>query len=205
MPLKTIWKQPWLKPLVFLLCLAPLGVLAYLWWTRQLGINAIEYVARYTGRWALRILLVSLVITPLRLYKPLSPLIQFRRMLGLMAFFYAGLHALHYWAIDVQWDWAIIQEDLTIRRFFIFGAAALGLMVPLAVTSVDRVIRWMGGKRWQLLHRLVYVSAALAVVHYLLQGKGGLDRLPLIYAGVLGVLLLVRVGAYARRRFKYSS
>lgn len=196
----SLWKSRWLRPTVFLLCLAPLAVLAWLWYTRQLGINSVEFVARYTGRWTLRLLLLSLAITPLRLFKPLSPLIQFRRMLGLMAFFYATLHAFHYWAIDVQWDWAIIREDLTFRRFFIAGAAALLLMVPLAATSTDRAIRWMDGKRWRLLHRLAYVSGALAVVHYLWQGKSW-DLLPLIYAGVLAVLLLVRVGSYARKRW----
>ena len=108
----SFWKNRWLKPLILLLCLLPLAVLAWLWWNRQLGINSLEYVARYTGRWTLRFLLASLAITPLRIWKPLSPLVQFRRMLGLMAFFYGTLHALHYWAIDVQWDWAIIQEDL---------------------------------------------------------------------------------------------
>ena len=117
-----------------------------------------------------------------------------------MTFFYGVLHALHYWAIDVQWDWAIIGEDLTIRRFFIFGALALSLMVPLAVTSTDRAIRWMGGKRWQLLHRLVYLSAVLAVLHYLFQGKGGLDTVPLIYGAILAVLLVVRAGLFWRKR-----
>jgi len=197
--MKWLWKQRWLKPLVLMASLAPLAVLAWLWWTNQLGINRLEFVARYTGRWALRILLASLAITPLRLIRPLSPLIQFRRMLGLVAFLYAGLHALHYWAVDVGWNWAIVQEDLVYRRFFLYGTAALALMVPLAATSTDGMIRWLGGRRWQALHRLVYVSAGLAVWHYLLQGKG-IDPGPLFYAGVLGVLMLVRMGAWWRGR-----
>jgi methionine sulfoxide reductase heme-binding subunit len=195
----NIWKQRWLKPLVLALCLVPLAVLAWLWYTRQLGINQIEYVARYTGRWTLRFFLLSLAITPLRLWRPLSPLIQFRRMLGLVTFFYACLHALHYWAVDVQWDWAIIREDLTQRRFFIAGAAALLLMLPLALTSTDRAIRALGGKRWQLLHRLAYPSAALAVLHFVLQAKGPLDRVPLTYAAILAVLLAVRLAPLLRR------
>jgi len=191
--LKSLGKQRWLKPLVLVLCLAPLAALVWLWWHQQLGINSIEYVARYTGRWALRFLLLSLAITPLRRLPGLAPLAQFRKMLGLVAFFYGTLHALHYWAIDIQWNWEIIREDLTYRRFFIFGALALGLMVPLAATSTNRAIRWMGGQRWQLLHRLVYLSAILAVVHFALQAKGAWDLTPLTYAAILAVLLLARV------------
>jgi sulfoxide reductase heme-binding subunit YedZ len=195
-----IWKQRWLKPLVLALCLAPLAVLAWLWWNKQLGINSIEYVARYTGRWTLRLFLVSLAITPLRLIKPLSPLIQFRRMLGLVTFFYGCLHALHYWAIDVKWDWAVIQEDLTFRKFFVIGAVSLGLMIPLALTSTDRAIRWMGGRRWQLLHRLAYLSAALGVIHFALQAKGRWDLPPITYGAILVALLLVRLAAYLHKR-----
>lgn len=187
-----MWKSPWLSRIVFVACLTPLAVLAWQWTHNQLGFNSIEYVARYTGRWTLYFLLATLAITPLRRIPGLSPLILFRRMLGLFAFFYGCLHGLHYFGRDVQWNWEIISEDLTRRRFFIFGMLALVLMLPLAVTSFDKAIRWMGGKRWRLLHRLIYVSGIAGVVHFAMQGKG-VDIRPLRYAAILAVLLLARV------------
>lgn len=197
-----MWKSPWLPRIVFALCLAPLAVLIWLWQSNALGINALEYVQRYTGRWALRLLLASLAITPLRRIPGLAPLARFRRMLGLFAFFYGALHGWHYFARDAQWNWQVIQEDLTFRRFFIAGAVSLLLMAPLAATSFDRAIRWMGGKRWQLLHRLVYLSVIAAVVHYLWQGKGSFDPTPLVYAGVAFLLLAARVVFAVRKRFR---
>ena len=201
---KTIWSSPWLTRLVFVLCLLPLAWLAWRWWHNDLGINRIEFVARYTGRWTLRILLATLAITPLRRIPGLNPLIRFRRMIGLFACFYGTLHALHYFGIDVQWNLQTIKEDLTYRRFFIAGAIALGLMIPLAATSFDRAIRWMGGKRWQLLHRLVYVSAIAAIVHYWWQGKVG-TQTPQLYAAILVALLGIRVVLAMRKRFRNAS
>jgi sulfoxide reductase heme-binding subunit YedZ len=188
----TFWRIKWLSKAVFAICLLPLVYLGWLWWANKLGINQIERVARFTGDWTLRFLLITLAITPLRRIKALSPLVKFRRMLGLFAFFYGCLHMFHYFGIDVQWNWAVIREDLTVRRFFIVGFAALMLMVPLAATSNNAAIRWMGGARWQLLHRLVYLSAILGVLHYALQGKT-LTQTPLIYAVILTLLLLARV------------
>lgn len=187
-----MWKQPWLKPAVLVLCLLPLAILAWKWTHHQLGFNPIEYVARYLGRWTLRFLLITLAITPLRRIPGLSPLILFRRMLGLVTFLYAFLHGLHYYARDVQWNAQIIADDLTHRRFFIVGMAAFLLMVPLALTSFDRAIRWMGGKNWRRLHKLVYVSAVLGIVHFLWQAKS-INLRPLEYAAVLAALLLARV------------
>jgi sulfoxide reductase heme-binding subunit YedZ len=178
--------------LVFLLCLAPLLYLAWKWQRNDLGINSIEYVARYTGKWTLRLLLVTLAITPLRHVPRLNGLIRYRRMLGLFTFTYGFLHGLHYFWRDAQWYWEIIVEDLTIRRFFIAGAISLLLMAPLAATSSNAAIRWMGGKRWRWLHRLIYLSAVAAVIHYLWQAKG-IDLLPLFYAAILALLLALRV------------
>jgi sulfoxide reductase heme-binding subunit YedZ len=113
-------------------------------------------------------------------------------MLGLFAFFYACLHFMHYLALDKQWFWAEILEDLQIRKFFIMGWIALATMTPLALTSTSWAIRKMGGKRWQLLHRLAYVSAAAGVVHYYWQGKAALLN-PLIYGVILAGLLLFRL------------
>jgi sulfoxide reductase heme-binding subunit YedZ len=194
-----IWNSRFAKPIVFLLCLVPLALLAWRWQANELGINRIETVARFTGNWTLRLLLASLCITPLRRLPGQSGLIRFRRMIGLFAFFYAVLHALHYYAIDVQWNTEIIWEDLQIRRFFIAGMLSLVLMVPLAATSVQAAIRWMGGKRWQLLHRLAYVSAVAGVVHFFWQGKAALWT-PIYYGIFLGVLLFYRIGYWVLRR-----
>lgn len=197
--MKKILAWRWMPQVVFVLCLAPLAWLAYRWTHNMLGFNRIEAVARFTGDITLRTLFVSLAITPLRQIPGLSALIRFRRELGLFAFFYGCLHALHYFWIDVQWNWMTIREDVTTRRFFIAGMLALTLLVPLAATSFDKAIRWMGGKRWQLLHRLVYVSAIAGVVHYYWQAKAA-NLEPLIYAAVLAVLLLARVALWIRKK-----
>lgn len=197
--MNRIWNSRYAKPVVFLLCLVPLALLAWRWHANELGINRIETVARYTGNWTLRFLLLSLCITPLRRLPGQSGLIRFRRMIGLFAFFYGILHALHYYGVDVQWDIGIIKEDLTTRRFFIAGMSGLALMVPLAATSFQASIRWMGGKRWQLLHRLAYVSAMAGVVHFFWQGKAALWT-PIYYGVFLAVLLLYRLGYWVARR-----
>lgn len=190
--MNRIWTSRYTKVIVFTLCLLPLADLLWRWQTNSLGINRIETVARYTGNWTLRFLLLSLCITPLRRLPGQSGLIRFRRMLGLFAFFYGTLHGLHYFAVDVQWNMEIIREDLTMRRFFIAGMISLGLMVPLAMTSFNASIRWLGGKRWRRLHRLSYVSAIAGVVHFFWQGKAALWT-PIYYGIFLGVLLGYRV------------
>jgi sulfoxide reductase heme-binding subunit YedZ len=197
-----MWKSPWSARLIFLACLLPLFWLSWKSYHNELGINSIEYVSRYTGKWTLRLLLITLAITPLRRVPGLNPLIRFRRMLGLFTFFYGSLHALHYFAMDVQWHWQVIVEDLTFRRFFIAGAIALALMAPLALTSSNAAIRWMGGRRWQRLHRLIYLSAVAAIVHYVWQGKS-LTLPPLIYAGILALLLALRA-VFAVLRWRRS-
>lgn len=180
------------KAVVFIICLLPLLDLAWRWQHNDLGFNRLETVARFTGNWTLRMLLASLTITPLRRVPGLSGMIRFRKMLGLFAFFYGTLHGLHYFWIDAQWNWQIIGEDLSIRRFFIAGMLGWTLMLPLALTSTNWAIRKMGGKRWQLLHRLAYVSAVAGVVHYFWQGKAALLP-PMFYGIFLGMLLAYRV------------
>lgn len=180
---------------IFLLCLWPLADLLWRWRTQSLGINSIETVARATGNWTLLFLLFSLSVTPLRRIPGCNGLIRYRRMLGLYAFFYGVLHALHYFWIDLQWDMAILAEDFTFRRFFIAGLISLSLMVPLAATSTQAAIRWMGGKKWQRLHRLAYLSATAGVIHFFWQGKAALWT-PIYYGGVLGVLMSFRVGLW---------
>ena len=191
--------SPWPPRILLAAGLAPLVWLGWKWIQHDLGINSIEYVARYTGRWALRLMIATLAITPLRRISGFIFLARFRRMLGLLTFAYAALHGLHYFWRDAQWTMSVIVEDLTYRRFFIAGAIAVGLMIPLAATSSGAAIRWLGGKRWHLLHRLVYVSAIAAAVHYIWQGKS-YNQTPLIYAGVIGLLLLSRLVPSKRRR-----
>ena len=179
------------KPILFLLCLVPFTVIAYRWQTHQLGFNPAETVARFTGDWTLRMLLFSLTITPLRRLTGWNDLIRFRRMLGLFAFFYGSVHLMHYLAIDKAWFWPEILDDLKVRRFFIMGWIAFLCMVPLAITSTTAAIRALG-KRWQLLHRLAYVSAVAGVVHFYWQGKAALWD-PILYGMVVFVLLALRL------------
>ncbi len=181
-----------MKVVVFLVCLIPFGWLAWRWNHNQLGFNALETVARETGDWTLRFLLLTLAITPLRKIPGLNGLIRYRRMFGLYAFFYGTLHALHYFWIDRLWDWQEMYLDFTLRRFFIVGLIAWLLMIPLAATSYSAAIRWMGGKRWQALHRLTYVIAGLGVLHYYWQGKAFIMN-PVIYGAILALLLAIRV------------
>lgn len=197
--MNRIWTSRFAKPIVFLLCLSPLLYLIWRWYNNDLGINRIETVARFTGNWTLRILLLGLTITPLRRLPGLGGLLRFRRMIGLFAFFYGCLHALHYFWVDVQWNTEIIWEDITFRRFFIAGMLSLTLMAPLAATSFNAAIRWMGGKRWQLLHRLAYVSAAAGVIHFFWQGKAALWT-PIYYGLFLGFVLVFRVGYWVTHR-----
>lgn len=182
----------WTKLLVWIACLLPGAYLLWRYQHHQLGINWIEKVQRETGDYTLRLLLISLCISPLRRLPGLSGLIRYRRLLGLFAFFYGCMHFLTYSWIDKGWDRAVIWEDLTFRRFYIVGLLAFVLLIPLALTSTRGWIQRLGGKNWQRLHRLVYVSAAAGILHYHWQGKS-LMRGPLVYAACLAVLLLWRV------------
>jgi len=181
----------WGKPLVFLLCLLPLALLAGRIAAGRLGANPVEEVLHFTGDWALRLLLVTLAVTPLRRLTGLGWLLRFRRMLGLFAFFYALLHFTVYLVLDRTLDWGEIVADLSKRPYIMVGFAAFVLLVPLAVTSTRGWVRRLG-RRWQVLHRSVYLIAILGVLHFLWLVKADL-REPLIYAGVLAVLLAFRV------------
>lgn len=156
-----------------------------------LGANPVEFVARSTGTWALAGLLLTLAVTPLRRLTGRSGLARHRRMLGLFAFFYACLHALTYVWLDQSFDPRAIARDILERPFITAGFAAFVLLVPLAVTSTRAMMRRLG-RRWQLLHRLIYPAAVLGVLHFLWLVKKDLTE-PLVYAGVLGLLLVVRL------------
>jgi sulfoxide reductase heme-binding subunit YedZ len=189
----------WLKIPVFLLCLVPIGIVGWRALHNDLTANPIEFITHATGDWTLRFLVITLAITPLRKILALPELIRFRRMLGLFAFFYACLHFSTYIVLDKFFDMSEIWKDVLKRRFITVGFAAFVLLIPLAVTSTAGRIRRLGGKRWQALHRLIYISAILAVIHYYWLVKSAVIR-PLTYAGIVAVLLLFRVAAWLVRR-----
>jgi sulfoxide reductase heme-binding subunit YedZ len=181
----------WAKVLIFLLCLAPLG-LGWYRWNNDLIPNPIEFLQHFTGDWAIRLIVVTLAITPLRQVLHLPSLIRFRRMIGLFAFFYATLHFTTYLWLDKNFELTAMLRDVGKRPFITVGFASLVLMIPLAVTSTAGWIRRLGGKRWQMLHRLVYASGVLAVVHYYWLVKSDV-RLPLLYGALVALLLAYRV------------
>ena len=181
----------WLKVPVFLLGLVPIGVVGWRALHNDLTANPIEYITHATGDWTLRFLVITLAITPLRKILGLPELVRFRRMLGLFAFFYACLHFSTYIVLDKFFDMSEIWKDILKRRFITVGFAAFLLLIPLAVTSTAGWIRRLGGKRWQALHRLIYASAILAVIHYYWLVKSAVLR-PLTYGAIVAVLLLFR-------------
>ncbi len=181
-----------LKTLTWLACLGQFGLLVYEAVTNTLGPDPSSKIALSTGYAALLLLIVSLAITPLRRLSPrLSWLIKFRRLLGLFAFFYATLHLLTYVALYAGFDVNTMETDIAKRRFITMGVAAWLLLLPLAATSTNWAIRKLGGKRWNRLHKLVYVAAVCGVIHYWWQVKPGVLS-PLMLTVVLGVLLLAR-------------
>lgn len=184
------------KPLVFLLCLGPLLILVWRIASNGLGPNPVEAVLHFTGLWALRLLLVTLAVTPLRRLTGLPWPLRFRRMLGLFAFFYAMLHFATYLVLDRALVWEEILRDLTERPYITLGFLALVLLVTLTVTSTRGWMRRLG-RRWQQLHRSVYVIAILGVLHFLWLVKADLQE-PLLYAALLGGVLAARL-PWARR------
>jgi len=190
-----------LKTLTWLACLWPLGSLLWGAVNNKLGADPTATITFATGLATLRLLIISLAITPVRRLSPrLGWLIKFRRLLGLFAFFYATLHLLTYVALYAGFDVNAMAADIAKRRYITAGVAAWLLLLPLAATSTNWAIRKLGGKRWNRLHRLVYVAAVCAVIHYWWQVKPGVLT-PLTMTIVLGILLLARpVQAWNQRR-----
>ncbi|MCF8151623.1 MAG: sulfoxide reductase heme-binding subunit YedZ [Burkholderiaceae bacterium] len=181
-----------IKSPLFIACLGPL---AYYVWGAQvdtLGANPIEVVTRGMGTWALNFLLITLTVTPLRKISGWVWLIRLRRMLGLFVFFYATLHLATYLWFDQFFDWAEILKDILKRPFITVGMICFALLLPLAATSNAFAIRRIGGRRWQNLHRSIYLIGMLAVLHYFWMVKADLST-PLIYAGLLAALLGIRI------------
>ena len=180
------------KPWVFAACLIPLGLLVWRGFTGGLTANPIEYITHRTGDWTLRFLLIALAVTPLRRLTGWAALASFRRMFGLFAFFYVVLHFSTYLVLDFFFAFDLILDDIVERRYVTAGFTGFVLLIPLAVTSTQSMIRRLGGRRWRRLHRLVYLAATAGVVHYLWLVKIDI-RPPLIYAAILAALFGVRL------------
>ncbi len=184
----------WSKPLVVLLALMPLVLLVLAVLHDTLGPDPVSQLEKRTGIWALRLLLLTLSITPLRRLTGWNGLIRYRRMLGLFAFFYASVHLTVYLVIDLGGFWSQIFTEIAKKPYITVGFAAWLLLIPLAVTSTRGMMRRLG-RRWGQLHKLVYLIGALAVLHYLWQVKFGQTiavRQPVVYAAILAALLLAR-------------
>lgn len=182
----------WLKPATFALSLLP-----FAWWAwraanGQLGANPIEATTRYFGDWALRYLLIALAVTPVRLLTGWNLVGRLRRMLGLFAFFYVALHVMSYVGLDLFFDMGLLVQEIVKRAYITVGMFALVILIALAVTSTDGMVRRLGGKRWRRLHMLVYPAAIAGVIHYYMMVRAGFME-PLIYACILAALFAVRI------------
>jgi sulfoxide reductase heme-binding subunit YedZ len=182
------------KPVVFLLALLPF---AWLFWgaaTDSLGANPAEHLIRSTGDWTLRFICIVLAVTPLRVMSKTPALARFRRMLGLFAYFYVCLHLVSYSFFDMGLDFGDIAKDIAKRPFILVGFSAFVLLTPLAATSFNRAIKAMGAKRWQMLHKLVYLIASLGLLHFfwMRAGKNNFAE-PIVYAAIIAMLLGWRV------------
>jgi sulfoxide reductase heme-binding subunit YedZ len=193
--------HPAAKPVVFVLCLLPFAWLFYGALTDGLGANPAEYLIRATGDWTLRFICIVLAVTPLRVIAKANALARFRRMLGLFAYFYVVVHLLSYSWFDMGFEFADIAKDIAKRPFILVGFSAFVLLTPLAATSFNRAIKALGAKRWQALHKLVYLIAGLGLLHFfwMRAGKNNFAEV-FVYAAIIAVLLGWRVWNYARSR-----
>ena len=198
--------HPAAKPLVFAASLLPFAWLLYGAIANQLGANPAEYLIRATGDWTLRFLCLTLAVTPVRVVANLPTLARFRRMLGLFTYFYVVLHLLSYSWFDMGFDVADIAKDIAKRPFILVGFTGFLLLTPLALTSFNRAVKALGAKRWQTLHKLVYVIAGLGLLHFFWMRAGKNDFAEVaVYAAILAVLLGWRVQqALAKRRAAQS-
>ena len=187
-----------IKPLIFILCLIPLGKLAFDVFTGNISADPVEDFTHVTGEWGLRLLIVTLAITPLRMITGINQLVLVRRMLGVFSFVYILLHFLTWLVIDNFFDIQRIIEDIIERYYILFGSLAFVMMTLLAATSTNRMVKWLGGKRWANLHKLIYLIGILGVLHYFLSVKADITQ-PVIYAAIVALLLGFRIWK------KYSS
>ena len=192
--MKKLLLHPAAKPAVFIACLLPFIWLFYSALTNQLGANPAEALIRATGDWTLRFLCIVLAVTPLRVISNTPALARFRRMLGLFVYFYVLVHLLSYSWFDMGFDVADIVRDIIKRPFILVGFAAFLLLTPLAATSFNAAIRRLGAKRWQMLHKLVYLIAGLGLLHFFWMRSGKNDFAEVaVYAAIIAALLGWRV------------
>lgn len=189
----------WLKVPVLLLCLGPIGIVVWRAIHNDLTANPVEFITHATGDWTLRFIVITLAITPFRKLFHMPALIRYRRMLGLFAFFYGLLHFTTYIWLDQFFDVSSMIKDVAKRPFITAGFTGFVLMIPLAVTSTVGWIRRLGGRRWQLLHRAIYITAIAGAIHYYWLVKSDV-RKPLLYAGIVALLLFWRLGVWLNGR-----
>ncbi len=199
--MRGILTSKWAKVILFSISAVPFLALVWRALHNGLGANPVEFLQHATGDWTIRFLVFTLCITPLRTILNLPELIRFRRMLGLFAFFYVCQHFLIYLGPDQSFDLAGMWKDVAKRPFITVGFFGFVLLIPLAITSTAGWIRRLGGKRWQLLHRAIYVCAVAGVIHYYWLVKSDI-RKPVFYGAVVGVLLLWRTVTRLRKRGK---
>lgn len=204
-PLNTLLRHRFAKPVVFGLALLPFGWLLYAAIFDQLGANPTEALIRSTGDWTLRFLCLALAVTPLRVITGTPALAQFRRMLGLFVYFYAVLHLLSYSGFDMAFDIPAIVQDILKRPFILVGFSAFVWLTLLALTSFNRAIKALGAKRWQLLHKLVYGVAGLALLHFfwMRAGKNNFTEV-FVYAAILLLLLGWRLINFYRKKSRQA-
>lgn len=193
--------HPAAKPVLFLVCLLPFAWLFYGAFTNQLGANPAEALIRATGDWTLRFLCIVLAVTPLRVITATPALVRFRRMLGLFVYFHVVIHLLSYSWFDMGFDVTDIAKDIAKRPFILVGFAAFVLLTPLAATSFNAAIKAMGARRWQLLHKLVYLIAGLGLLHFfwMRAGKNNFAEV-FVYAAIIAVLLGWRMLQYIKKK-----
>ncbi len=196
------WLQhPAAKASLFVICLLPFGWLFHAAWADALGANPAEALIRSLGDWTLRFLCITLAVTPLRQITGWAALARFRRMLGLFTYFYVWLHFLAYGWLDKGLDIGDILDDIVKRPFILVGTLGLLLLTPLALTSFNRAIRFLGARRWQWLHRLIYPIALLGLLHFFWMRAGKNDFAEVaVYAAVIGALFAWRIGRAIKLR-----
>ena len=199
--MKKALTHPAAKPMLFALCLLPFAWLFYSALTNQLGANPAEALIRATGDWTLRFVCIVLAVTPLRTITNTPQLARFRRMLGLFVYFYVVIHLLSYSWFDMGFDVADIAKDIAKRPFILVGFLAFVLLTPLAATSFNAAIKALSVKRWQLLHKLIYVISGLGLLHFfwMRAGKNNFAEV-FVYAAIIALLLGWRVQQYFKKK-----
>ena len=193
------FNQTYIERLIFILGLWPILSISIHIFQDSLGANPVEFIERHFGKWTLIFLCLTLSMTPLRRITNISQWILYRRMLGLFVFFYTSIHLLCYIGLDYHFAWIDIKNDIIKHRFVLVGFLGWILLLPLAITSSDKMIRRLK-TNWKLLHRLIYVIAILGVLHFIWLVKKDLTE-PLIYAAIISILLILRLNIFKRKKF----